>query len=211
MNAKNVTEEVYELKTGSTSFLSETQNVQIRSFYDPIFDDKLDSGYSPSNLSANFIDSYDNITWRSINYTQSAYNINEKLNRLKNLPWLLDLFLKMREDTYSDLEYIKNSFRRIFPQTGGFLMADEGVLTSYIEAAIKQVKMEILEDGSCFCEIPSCPGVWANENTIQECLIELRQAIELWLILKLKDKDPLPILGGIDLNKIGSEFIEDNE
>ncbi|PKM77148.1 MAG: HicB family protein [Firmicutes bacterium HGW-Firmicutes-15] len=90
-------------------------------------------------------------------------------------------------------------------------MSQNGLLTSFMLAAMKQVTEEKLDDGSIYCEIPSCPGVWANEDTLQECIIELRQALELWLFLKIKDNDPLPVLNGIDLNTIGSEFIETDE
>ncbi|MDK2846044.1 MAG: hypothetical protein PWR18_646, partial [Synergistales bacterium] len=59
--------------------------------------------------------------------------------------------------------------------------------------------------GTFFGEIPSCPGVWANEKTLEVCRDVLREVLEEWLILKLRDGDLLPKIGGIDLNTIAAE------
>jgi len=64
---------------------------------------------------------------------------------------------------------------------------------------------KMLEDGTFFGEIPSCPGVWANEKTLEMCRNVLREVLEEWLILKLRDGDPLPSIGGISLNVIAAE------
>ena len=74
------------------------------------------------------------------------------------------------------------------------------ILTAFIEAAMHEAKYKILEDGTFFGEIPSCPGVWANEKTQDECRDVLREALEEWIILKLRNGDQLPSIGGIDLN-----------
>ncbi len=47
------------------------------------------------------------------------------------------------------------------------------------------------------------PGVWANENSLEECREVLQEVLEEWLILKLRDHDPLPpLIRGIDLNRM---------
>jgi len=79
------------------------------------------------------------------------------------------------------------------------------VLTAFVETAMHEAKYKILEDGTFFGEIPSCPGVWANEKTLEACRDVLREVLEEWLILKLRDRDPLPKIGGIDLNTIAAE------
>lgn len=79
------------------------------------------------------------------------------------------------------------------------------ILTAFTEAAIHEAKYKMLEDGTFFGEIPSCPGVWANEKTLEMCRDVLREVLEEWLILKLRDGDPLPSIGGIDLNVIAAE------
>ncbi|MEW6770114.1 MAG: type II toxin-antitoxin system HicB family antitoxin [Bacillota bacterium] len=53
-----------------------------------------------------------------------------------------------------------------------------GILTSFIDAAMKEVKIEQLDNGRFYAEIPSCPGVWANGETEDECIIVLREVLE---------------------------------
>jgi len=79
------------------------------------------------------------------------------------------------------------------------------VLTAFVETAMHEAKYKMLEDGTFFGEIPSCPGVWANEKTLEACRDVLREVLEEWLILKLRDRDLLPKIGGIDLNTIAAE------
>jgi predicted RNase H-like HicB family nuclease len=53
------------------------------------------------------------------------------------------------------------------------------MLTSYIRAAMRQTRYEIVEDdGSFYREIPSIPGVWANANTLEACREELESVLE---------------------------------
>lgn len=74
------------------------------------------------------------------------------------------------------------------------------MLTHYIHAAMNQARYKILEDGSYFGEIPDLAGVWANEATLEHCRATLQEVLEDWLILKLRDHDPIPQVGNIDLN-----------
>ena len=78
-------------------------------------------------------------------------------------------------------------------------------MTAFVETAMHEAKYKLLEDGTFFGEIPSCPGVWANEKTLEVCRDVLREVLEEWLILKLRDGDLLPKIGGIDLNTIAAE------
>ena len=79
------------------------------------------------------------------------------------------------------------------------------ILTAFVETAMYEAGYKMLEDGTFFGEIPSCPGVWANEKTLELCRDVLREVLEEWLILKLRDGDLIPTIGGIDLNVITSE------
>lgn len=58
------------------------------------------------------------------------------------------------------------------------------MLTRYIEAAMSHAHYEILEDGSYYGEISVCPGVWANESTLEECRNILQEVLEEWLWLR---------------------------
>lgn len=78
------------------------------------------------------------------------------------------------------------------------------ILSAFVSAAMHEARYRFLEDGSIYGEIPSCPGVWANEGSLEKCREVLQEVLEEWLLLKLKDGDPLPRLGGIDLNVVGA-------
>lgn len=63
--------------------------------------------------------------------------------------------------------------------------------TAFTEAAMHEAKYKILGDGTFWGEIPACPGVWANEDTLEKCREVLREVLEEWIILKLRDGDLL--------------------
>jgi predicted RNase H-like HicB family nuclease len=73
------------------------------------------------------------------------------------------------------------------------------MITAYIEAAMTRTRYKIIEDGTYFGEVPRLQGVWANAKTLEQCRHELQEVLEDWLILKLRDQDPLPRLGRVQL------------
>jgi len=75
------------------------------------------------------------------------------------------------------------------------------MLTAYIQTAMQQAQYKILEDGSYFGEIPDFQGVWASEQTLEECRSVLQEVLEEWLLLKLRDNEEVPQLRGINLTK----------
>lgn len=75
------------------------------------------------------------------------------------------------------------------------------VLSEYVETAMAQAAYDKLEDGTFSGRIPSCKGVIAFGNTLRECAEELRSTLEDWVLVGLKLRHPLPVIGGIDLNK----------
>ncbi|MCR4420398.1 MAG: type II toxin-antitoxin system HicB family antitoxin [Clostridia bacterium] len=79
------------------------------------------------------------------------------------------------------------------------------LLSAFVQAAMAEARYKRLEDGSFFGEIPSCRGVWANEDTLEKCREVLQEVLEEWLVLKLRDRDPLPKVGGVDLNRLVAE------
>ena len=76
------------------------------------------------------------------------------------------------------------------------------MLIEYVNAALKKARYETLEDGKIYGEIPDLQGVWAEGATIEECRSELVEVIEGWLFLKLRDRDTIPLIDGLDLNKV---------
>jgi predicted RNase H-like HicB family nuclease len=73
------------------------------------------------------------------------------------------------------------------------------MLTEYIKASLKKAEYKKLEDGSWYAEIPGFKGVWANGESVEECRNELQEVLEEWLILKIRDKDSIPTVDGLDI------------
>lgn len=75
------------------------------------------------------------------------------------------------------------------------------MLTAYINEAMGRASYKILEDGAYFGEIPGLQGVWADEASLEECRRVLQEVLEEWLLLKLRNDDEIPPMGGIDLTR----------
>ncbi len=73
------------------------------------------------------------------------------------------------------------------------------MLFEYTQKALEKAEYKKLDDGTWFAEIPGFEGVWANAKSVEECRRELWEVLDEWLILKLRDRDPIPELEGIDL------------
>jgi len=71
------------------------------------------------------------------------------------------------------------------------------MLFEYIQKALKKAEYKILDNGTWFAEIPGFEGLWANAKTVEECRLELQEVLEEWLILKIRDRDPIPEIEGI--------------
>jgi predicted RNase H-like HicB family nuclease len=71
----------------------------------------------------------------------------------------------------------------------------------YVAAACRRGMTEQTEDGRWYAEVQVLPGVWAEGDTEEQALTELRETVEEWVQMKISDKDrDLPLLDGIDLN-----------
>ena len=80
-------------------------------------------------------------------------------------------------------------------------MSKRYVLSEYVELAMGQAVYDKLEDNSFAGRIPSCPGVLSFATTLKECEEELRSTLEDWILVGLKLRHHLPVIGSIDLNK----------
>jgi predicted RNase H-like HicB family nuclease len=69
----------------------------------------------------------------------------------------------------------------------------------YCQKALRKAQYRELEDGTWFAEIPGFTGVWANGESVEGCRIELIDVLGEWLILKLRDRDPIPQVEGVRL------------
>lgn len=80
-------------------------------------------------------------------------------------------------------------------------MAVRYILSEYMSRAMEQAVYDKLDDGTFTGRIPSCKGVVAFGATLRECEDELRSTLEDWILVGLKLSHPLPVIGGVDLNK----------
>jgi predicted RNase H-like HicB family nuclease len=80
-------------------------------------------------------------------------------------------------------------------------MSARYVLSDYVDEAMAQAVYDKLEDGSFAGRIPPCSGVIAFGSTLRGCEEELRSTLEDWILVGIKLGHPLPVIGGIDLNR----------
>ena len=74
------------------------------------------------------------------------------------------------------------------------------MLTKYIQAAMNAARYEIIEDDKTYyCEIPRFQGVYANAETLEACRTELEEALEDWILFRVSQNMPLPIVDGIEI------------
>ncbi len=77
-----------------------------------------------------------------------------------------------------------------------------GILSSYVEGAMRQADYDKLEDGTFGGRIAACPGVVAFANSLRDCEVELQSVLEDWIWLGLELGHPIPVIDGIDLNRV---------
>jgi predicted RNase H-like HicB family nuclease len=73
------------------------------------------------------------------------------------------------------------------------------MLLQYIQKALTKAQYKLLDDGTWFAEVPGFEGVWANATTVEGCRQDLMEVMEEWLILKIRDRDPIPQIEGVSL------------
>ncbi|WP_233423073.1 MULTISPECIES: type II toxin-antitoxin system HicB family antitoxin [Planktothrix] len=75
------------------------------------------------------------------------------------------------------------------------------MLTKYLQAALHKAKYKILtDDGTFFGEIPGFQGLWANADALETCREELAEVLEDWILLRISQNLPLPVVDGIELS-----------
>ncbi len=71
------------------------------------------------------------------------------------------------------------------------------MIFEYCQRVIEKAEYKKIEDGTWFAEIPGFEGVWANGKRVEECRKDLISVLEEWIILKLRDQDPIPEVDGL--------------
>ena len=73
------------------------------------------------------------------------------------------------------------------------------MLTEYIQKALEKAQYKEFDNGTWFAEIPGFEGVWANADNVEKCRHELKEVLEEWLILKIRDQDTIPKIEGAEI------------
>ncbi len=73
------------------------------------------------------------------------------------------------------------------------------MLTEYIAAALRHATYKLLEDGGYFGEAPDLAGAWASAPALEECREQLREVVEDWIMVGLRNRIPFPAIDGITL------------
>ena len=70
------------------------------------------------------------------------------------------------------------------------------MLAEYINKAIEDAEFERMENGRYFGTALKFKGVWAEGETVDDCRLELAEALESRILLAIKFRDPIPVLPG---------------
>lgn len=73
------------------------------------------------------------------------------------------------------------------------------MFVEYCQKVMGLAEYKRLDDGTWFAEIPGFQGVWASGDSVESCRQELLEVLEEWLLLKIKDSEPLPEIDGCNI------------
>ena len=74
------------------------------------------------------------------------------------------------------------------------------MIVQYIAAALASARFEEIEDEEpWYGEIPELRGVWATGRTEAECRRNLAEALDGWLLVRLRRGLAIPPVGGVGL------------
>jgi predicted RNase H-like HicB family nuclease len=73
------------------------------------------------------------------------------------------------------------------------------MLTRYIQAAMTKVKWEILPDNTFYGSIPELPGIYAQNTGLDNCMKEIQEVLEEWIVLGIARHTHLPVIDGIEI------------
>ena len=89
------------------------------------------------------------------------------------------------------MEIKKRSFFRASELISIFLVYTQSMITQIIQQKLAEAQYKILENGTYFGEIVSCPGVWANTSSLSHCQSELQEVLEEWLLLHIARQETI--------------------
>ena len=66
-----------------------------------------------------------------------------------------------------------------------------------------KARYEIIDDYDPFYgEIPDLKGVWSSGKTLEECRQNLKEVVEGWILLSIKQSLPIPSLDGVEIKEL---------
>lgn len=66
------------------------------------------------------------------------------------------------------------------------------MISEFVEKKLREAKYKILKDGTYFGEVPSVRGIWASARNLEDCRKELKEVLEDWILLKMRDEGKIP-------------------
>ena len=66
------------------------------------------------------------------------------------------------------------------------------MLNEFIEAKLREADYKLLKNKSYFGEISGLKGVWASARNLEDCRKQLREVLEDWILLKIRDGERVP-------------------
>ena len=77
------------------------------------------------------------------------------------------------------------------------------MLTEYVEEALQRAHYEIIDDEEPYYgEVKELQGIWASGKSLEECRKHLKDVIEGWLLVSIKNNKMIPELGNARIQEI---------
>ncbi len=77
------------------------------------------------------------------------------------------------------------------------------MLTEYVDVAMEKARYEIIDDDDPYYgEIIDLKGVWSSGKTLEECRRNLKEVVESWILVSIKQSLPIPSLDGVEIKEL---------
>ncbi len=78
--------------------------------------------------------------------------------------------------------------------------------TGYIDEALRRARYEPIDDEEtpCYGEAPELPGVWACGRTLEGRRRELKDVVEGWILVSVRQSPGTPAPGGLEITETGA-------
>jgi predicted RNase H-like HicB family nuclease len=80
----------------------------------------------------------------------------------------------------------------------------KNMLRTFIQAAMQQAHYELIDQPGTpyYGEVPGLQGVMATGESLEECRVNLEDALDAWLVLGLQLGHAIPEIDGIKLERL---------